>query len=655
MRFFIVGAAGFMADALILLALTEVAVAEPIAARAVSFSSALMLTWVMNRRWTFGSQARGWRALGSELVRYAAIQMTGGGVNLIIFSAIAAFFGGGPAELVIALAAGSAAGLLINYLGAERLVFGPRSGMRSVRAWLRRFLLLAAASVLMLAPMRALNGPFVNADSRDYFTIGASIVKGVQSILTGNDAASPGTVAREDVLTVVAAQAQDGDRSPGNWISAFGAARSGAYAIFLYLSADAATLWTTAFIQSFLAAWLISLIVAEMKGGFRARRFMIITAVCAAFSPLAFYATWPMPDIFAGLFVLAVTLFLFARTLNFMERMALWSLMAASIAMHTTILGLAVLAAGLGWIALLLQQRSRLAALAPVALLILSMAPAALFHTAYRMAAHRANGVELHSPPYLTARLLADGTGMKTLQDVCVSDIRPFELCRFRHQTYEDHNAFLWRDAEASYFHLDTATQGRLRDEQTRFVIETLGRYPLQQTIRSAGNAWRQLLTFGADDEVVTFDGLLAEWPDAEIARAAPENVRRCIESSTCPPAPDLRLWDAVILVTQMAVMAGTAAFIVLVFAARRRILPDDDDRRIIAAVCLAFALLVANAAMCGALSGVHDRYQGRLSWTLLALVLACSSQMISLSARALAALRSGPADTAETPPSVAG
>lgn len=123
-RFLGVGAAGFLIDAAILFVLIKGAGLPPVPSRVASFSVAVVSTWLLNRLWTFG-ESRSSRPLG-EFLRYLAVQLTGGAVNLAIFAVVAWALPDPLTGAALGLVAGSAAGLVLNYIGARFIAFAAR-------------------------------------------------------------------------------------------------------------------------------------------------------------------------------------------------------------------------------------------------------------------------------------------------------------------------------------------------------------------------------------------------------------------------------------------------------------------------------------------------------------------------------------------------
>jgi len=126
LRFAVAGATGFAVDAGIVLLLNGVFGWQPIVARLPAFGVALVVTWLINRAWTFKG-ARAGRSVLAEFASYGAVQVTGGAANICVYALAVAMIGDEPLRLLIALVIGAATGMAINYLGARRFVFGRRA------------------------------------------------------------------------------------------------------------------------------------------------------------------------------------------------------------------------------------------------------------------------------------------------------------------------------------------------------------------------------------------------------------------------------------------------------------------------------------------------------------------------------------------------
>jgi putative flippase GtrA len=123
LRFVIAGVLGFVVDAGVL----YIALAAGLgyfAGRAVSFLCAVWATWQINRRYTFVSDRS--ESAWVEWWRYLAAMSAGGGVNYGAYSATVLTLKGLPFLPIVAVAAGSLAGMVVNFATAKLWVFRQR-------------------------------------------------------------------------------------------------------------------------------------------------------------------------------------------------------------------------------------------------------------------------------------------------------------------------------------------------------------------------------------------------------------------------------------------------------------------------------------------------------------------------------------------------
>jgi putative flippase GtrA len=120
-RFALVGCIGFAVDAGILIVLLKHSLLPLAISRLISFSSAVSVTWLMNRQFTFRIGSRPIHA--RECRRYFVVSALGALINyglfLLIMSAVPRL---APYPVVVlAIAAGVA--MLFNFVGSRRYAF----------------------------------------------------------------------------------------------------------------------------------------------------------------------------------------------------------------------------------------------------------------------------------------------------------------------------------------------------------------------------------------------------------------------------------------------------------------------------------------------------------------------------------------------------
>lgn len=122
--FAIAGAIGFCVDAgLLLLAAPAMG---PVAGRLVSFVAAVVTTWLINRNFAFADKASG-HGKAMEFLRYFLAMLPGAAVNWLAYGIVVAVLSDSAIGLVLAVAAGSLAGMATNLVAADTLVFRKRS------------------------------------------------------------------------------------------------------------------------------------------------------------------------------------------------------------------------------------------------------------------------------------------------------------------------------------------------------------------------------------------------------------------------------------------------------------------------------------------------------------------------------------------------
>jgi putative flippase GtrA len=155
LRFALVGCAGFVVDAGVLSLVLWLG-ADHYTGRVVSYLAAATFTWALNRNYTFRAQ-RGTRLVG-EWGRFLAANAVGGVINWVTYAILVASSAAVFAHPVIGVAAGSLAGLVVNFTLSRRFVFGEAAGIRRID-WT-----LVALPVITLAVML---GSKVNPWPRD--------------------------------------------------------------------------------------------------------------------------------------------------------------------------------------------------------------------------------------------------------------------------------------------------------------------------------------------------------------------------------------------------------------------------------------------------------------------------------------------------------
>ena len=123
-RFGLVGTAGFVVDAGILQICLSLLGLGPYVGRAISFAVGATFTWFCNRHFTF--RRRGGMHWFRQWSRFVVLMLIGGGLNYGTYAALVRWVPLFTAWPVLGVAAGSLAGMMVNFTTARHLVFRHR-------------------------------------------------------------------------------------------------------------------------------------------------------------------------------------------------------------------------------------------------------------------------------------------------------------------------------------------------------------------------------------------------------------------------------------------------------------------------------------------------------------------------------------------------
>lgn len=261
-------------------------------------------------------------------------------------------------------------------------------------------------------------------------------------------------------------------------------ARSPYYGELLFLVTAWGSAWAMAALQALAASALTALTLRVTQRGFRAWQFAMAIGVLTFASTLPFFVSFIMPDVFLGLgAVAAILLLAYFDRLRRLERWCLGSFLAATLSFHATnapaILAVAAVAAAALAAKALPARPARAGLGMVVAALAVSAVAAAVYPLSVRVLAHR----ELDRPPFLTARILADGPGRAFLRGACAHG-SPYVLCQFKDLPLTDANDILWSVSrhKGVFEPADYATRLALIHEEPRFVADAFAAHPITTT-----------------------------------------------------------------------------------------------------------------------------------------------------------------------------
>jgi hypothetical protein len=317
----------------------------------------------------------------------------------------------------------------------------------------------------------------------------------------------------------------------------------------------------------------------------------------------SFYVSFLMPDIFAGIAVLACASLLGSQNLKCSDYVVWAGLLLFALVAHTSHV---LIAALLAVVAVVINVFGRSwrnwRGLLVVAGCLLA---AGVAEAAFKGAVMRLIGEPPLRPPFLMARLIEDGSGYRFLRESCPGN--GFKVCEFLPQLPMLADEFLWSAGARGVFATASPQVRReLAAEQFRFVAAVVRSDPKGVLLSSCRDALLQLEEMRLSDF-----NWFRPWADAVEAKL-PADYRAAFRASASyrnvmPIAAAYVLQLAVFFVALGVLIAAVAR-------SRWRRQLARDRLLMVALVAIGF---LSNDLICGVLSGPHDRYGARVSWLL--------------------------------------
>jgi len=439
---------------------------------------------------------------------------------------------------------------------------------------------------------------------------------------------------------------------------AFLVERSPVYSLLLWFTAAGWSLWLVVMLQAAMTAWLIGTAARIEVPGLTPGGLIAIGACLMGLTGIGWYVGQVEPDCMTGLVVLGCYLLLFrGEALGHAARALIVAIVALAVASHPSHLGLAgglIIAAillrivplrpSLNFIPLrpslarepatfgrqkvhwtfclspspspsmrlraegeegpsLLQPRLRLPRprLWP-ALLAFLLALALML--AANFALTRQVFVSRSGPVFLFARLMQDGIVKRLLDDTCPPPGSrrppPYRLCAWRHHLSRTANEWLWGPGSA--FHAEGGFQHSGAEDE-RIILDSLRRYPLMHVKAAVYDSVLQFFMFRTGDGIESQVSIFK--PGLE--RLSPRQVPAYLAARQ--QRQHFRFRD----LNMLHVTVGMLSLLGLLLLLQRAAARDRWDEAALPGLVL--LALIGNAIICGTFSNPHDRYQSRLIW----------------------------------------
>lgn len=385
--------------------------------------------------------------------------------------------------------------------------------------------------------------------------------------------------------------------------------RSIYYGTFVFLGEVLTSPWVTVLLQaaSFVLVIFITLENLNLGG---VRTLALVVGLLGTLTSVAFYTSFLMPDLFAALAVLsAANIVVYGKSMQTSRLAMLVGLLCAACLFHSSHLLLIVsmvLAA-----AVIAYFCQKLVSYRSVALIGLAVLVGFVGEAGFVYAVGKVMKQDPIRPPFVMARLIADGPGYDYIAKHCPS--AGFKICDYAYLLPEaDSDIILWGGAgkKGIFSHAPNVVKRELAREQIAFLGSVVAADPIGVAASSLSNFFKQLTSVRLEE--FNYDAGRLEFLHNKLPPARWDSVSKTAAAQGSFPI-------AIPEIASIAALLLSIAILVHAAVTRR---PAYADPKLRLFGLLIVGGLVVNAAICGMMSTPHHRYQSRLIWLLPAFVL---------------------------------
>ncbi|MCB2117083.1 MAG: hypothetical protein KDE00_12490, partial [Rhodobacteraceae bacterium] len=359
----------------------------------------------------------------------------------------------------------------------------------------------------------------------------------------------------------------------------------------------------------FAAVWL-AMRVAMRRWGLPVplSQAIAMPIIAACFGSLPFFVAYLMPDTFAPVLLLVVaTLTVFGRYMTPLEIVFAIVLGTFAVVAHLSHLAIGLLLIPVSAVVSIALDRHRWWLAPAMFAIIVGMGFAE--QSMLRTAAKSVSGSEVVIKPYITARLIQDGPGLKYLEthcpDAAIASCKLYEALQWSDDPYRitaTHIVFETSPRLGSFRLMTPEDQRAVADDQIPFFFEVLKDQPVATVMAFAKNMFIQSGWIGVDLTLTT-DKILAEHEGVTgLGLSSFSHGRLTQDRGWYQP---VTIWHGTLYLVSLSVILG------LILLPRR--VPGEVKAF---ALMVLFGLLV-NALVCGGISQPSTRYGARVVWLL--------------------------------------
>ncbi|NJO33197.1 MAG: hypothetical protein HC869_08660 [Rhodospirillales bacterium] len=440
-------------------------------------------------------------------------------------------------------------------------------------------------------------GPFVYPDTTAYLKHAAKFAEQLLSVEHSFEIVPARAAHRPDL------------ESPGSY-NVVMSGRSLYYGLFAY-AGWMTSFWAAIAIQAGVLSWLVLLLFKSLSPPAWPYKAIGTLVVISLFSSASFFAGLLMPDIWAGIMILALALhWTCGHQLSISSKLAILAILAFSVLAHGShFLLLAAVAAVFAVLWLLRPDRTE-PWLRKMAMPTAALAIGVVGTVAWGLAVTVGYGATLLHRPFLTAHLTDMGPGTTYLQESCPES--GFALCDYKDRLPMNWSDFLFDSSpETGVFGAaPVEVQLAIADEQTAFVLQTLAAEPVSTVSGLIKDGLSQLWTLSMAKVAIT-----KEREDYVLQNAPPDLVA-WLKETEAYNAPELtrsiERHNEILVALSALVLA---AWLILRF--RPGSLADPQTAAMDKLVTILITGIVLNALICGILASPFGRFQARIIWLL--------------------------------------
>jgi hypothetical protein len=388
--------------------------------------------------------------------------------------------------------------------------------------------------------------------------------------------------------------------------------RSPFYGIFLYIFHLHTFVWLPVVAQALILSHLIWLLVKLRCRTSQEIIFLVTILALALATSLPIVVGFLLPDVFTSAMILAVFILgMHFAELSRIERVYIFLLACVAISSHLSHIVIALgTAGGVLLAAAAIGVRGRELAFRAV----LTTAPAglAIVVTLLNNAlVHKTYALSPAGQSFLLANMIEHGPARRYLEESCPE--AGYRMCAYLDKMPSTANGLLWE------LYPNLGGFKAMAQEAQAIVDATIMSRPWDVLRMSLNNIVAAFSTRAPGREVVpvTYSKLAAELLDRKFGHGARVAFESSLQQKGAFPRDLFRAIDSIVF--PLAVLALLAIAMV---AAVFRI---AEVLAFVAAIAIGF---VVNTAFCAAASGVHERYQSRVTWLLVFVVILSMAEL---------------------------